>query len=109
MTRGVIATDWKPTGRRLGRIFGGIRRLGEHEGIAVGTSQLIDCCTFAMAYLEAVPVPTSEDAWHVLWDRVLETRLISGLETDSTRIRMTDEYFNAFERAFLHCQARERD
>ena len=82
------------------RIFGGIRQLGEHDGIAVGTSQLIDCCTFAMAYLEAVPMPTSEDAWHGLWDRVLETRLISGLETDSTRIRLTDEYFSAFENAF---------
>ena len=87
-------------GTEVRRIFGGIRRLGEHEGIAVGTSQLIDCCTFAMAYLEAVPVPSSEDAWHVLWDRVLETRLISGLETDSTRIRMTDEYLDAFEKAF---------
>lgn len=82
------------------RIFGGVRRLGEHEGIAVGTSQLIDCCTFAMAYLDAVPTPTSEEAWHRLLDRVLETRLVSGLETDSTRIRLTDEYFSAFESAF---------
>ena len=87
-------------GAEVRRIFGGIRQLGEHDGIAVGTSQLIDCCTFAMAYLEAVPMPTSEDSWHGLWDRVLETRLISGLETDSTRIRLNDEYFNAFEDAF---------
>ena len=87
-------------GTEVKRIFGGIRQLGEHDGIAVGTSQLIDCCTFAMAYLEAVPIPTSEDEWYGLWDRVLETRLVSGLETDSTRIRLTDEYFNAFENAF---------
>ena len=87
-------------GMEVRRIFGGIRQLGELHGIAVGTSQLIDCCTFAMGYLEAVPVPTTDDAWHVLWDRVLETRLISGLETDSTRIRLTDEYFNAFENDF---------
>ena len=87
-------------GTEVRRIFGGIRQLKEHDGIAVGTSQLIDCCTFAMAYLEAVPMPTSPDAWHELWDRVLETRLISGLETDSTRIRLTDEYFTAFKDAF---------
>ena len=87
-------------GTEVRRIFGGIRQLGEHDGIAVGTSQLIDCCTFAMAYLEAVPTPTSENAWHELLDRVLETRLMSGLETDSTRIRLTNEYFDAFENAF---------
>ena len=82
------------------RVFGGIRQLGQLNGIAVGTSQLIDCCTLAMAYLEAVPLPTSEDAWYELWDRVLETRLISGLETDSTRLRLTDEYVSAFGETF---------
>ena len=87
-------------GKEARRIFGGIRQLEGRDGIAIGTSQLIDCCTLAMAYLEAMPVPTSEDAWHGLWDRVLETRLISGLETDSTRIRLTNEYFNAFANAF---------
>ena len=87
-------------GSEVRKIFGAIRQLGDNDGIAVGTSQLIDCCTFAMAYLDAVPMPTSEEAWHCLWDRVLETRLISGLETDSTRIRLTDEYFRAFEDAF---------
>ena len=87
-------------GKEARRIFGGIRQLEGRDGIAVGTSQLIDCCTFAMAYLEAVPTPTSEDEWNGLWDRVLETRLISGLETDSTRIRLTNEYFNSFESAF---------
>ena len=85
---------------KLRKIFGGIRQLEEHEGIAIGTSQLIDCCTFAMAYLEAVPVPTSDESWYRLMDRVLETRLISGLETDSTRMRLTDEYVAAFEREF---------
>ena len=87
-------------GAEVRRIFGGIRQLGVHDGIAIGTSQLIDCCTFAMAYLHLSSAPILEDEWHKLWDRVLETRLISGLETDSTRIRLTDEYFNAFERAF---------
>ena len=84
----------------LRRIFGGIRHLEGHEGIAVGTSHLIDCCTFAMAYLAVTPKPDSELAWYVLFDRVLETRLVSALETDSTRIRLTDEYVAAFDNAF---------
>ena len=84
----------------LRKIFGGIRQLEDLPGVAVGTSQLIDCCTYAMAYLATMPTPTSEETWGQLFDRVLETRLISGLETDSTRIRLTDEYIEAFENEF---------
>lgn len=84
----------------LRKIFGGIRQLEDLPGVAVGTSQLIDCCTYAMAYLVTMPAPTSEEEWGQLLDRVLETRLISGLETDSTRIRLTDEYIEAFKNEF---------
>lgn len=85
---------------QLRKIFGSIRKLDTLNGIAIGTSQLIDCCTYAMAYLSSTPTPTTEEAWGSLLDRVLETRLISGLETDSTRIRLTDEYVNALKREF---------
>ena len=84
----------------LRKIFGGIRQLETLNGIAIGTSQLIDCCTYAMAYLVAGSAPDSEEAWGSLLDRVLETRLISGLETDSTRIRLTDGYVDALAKAF---------
>ena len=84
----------------LRKIFGGIRQIETLNGIAIGTSQLIDCCTYAMAYLAAGPAPDSEKAWGSLLDRVLETRLISGLETDSTRIRLTDGYVDALAKAF---------
>ena len=84
----------------LRTVLGGIRHLGGHEGIAIGTSHLIDCCVFAMAYLATTPMPESERAWHVLLDRVLETRLVSALETDSSRIRLTDDYLTAFAEAF---------
>ena len=84
----------------LRRIFGSIRQLGTVEGIAIGTSQLIDCCTYAMGYLSIVQSPKSAEAWGRLLDRVLETRLISGLETDSTRIRLTDGYVDSLANEF---------
>lgn len=84
----------------LRRIFGGIRQLDDLSGIAIGTSQVIDCCTYAMAYLAAAAVPSSVESWGQLLDRVLETRLISGLETDSTRIRLNDAYVDALSKAF---------
>jgi 5-methylcytosine-specific restriction protein B len=85
---------------QLKKIFGGIRQLNALDGIAIGTSQLIDCCTYAMAYLATAHVPTSDGAWSQLLDRVLETRLISGLETDSTRIHLTDGYVDALAKEF---------
>jgi MoxR-like ATPase len=85
---------------QLRRIFGGIRKLDTLDGIAIGTSQVIDCCTYAIAYLATGTVPESDEAWNQLLDRVLETRLISGLETDSTRIRLTDGYVDALVKAF---------
>ncbi len=84
----------------LRRIFGGIRQLDDLSGIAIGTSQVIDCCTYAMAYLAAAESPSSVEGWGQLLDRVLETRLISGLETDSTRIRLNDAYVDALSKAF---------
>ena len=84
----------------LRRIFGGIRQLKTLDGIAIGTSQLIDCCTFAIGYLTTLQAPNSAEEWGRLLDRVLETRLISGLETDSTRIRLTDGYVDALKTAF---------
>ena len=84
----------------LRKIFGGIRQIEKLDGIAIGTSQLIDCCTYAMVYLAAGWAPDSEEAWGSLLDRVLETRLISGLETDSTRIRLTDVYVAALAETF---------
>ena len=84
----------------LRKVFGGIRRLDTHEGIAIGTSQLIDCCTYAMAYLATIPPPDSEEEWGRLLDRILETRLVSGLETDSTRIRLSDTYVDLLTREF---------
>lgn len=84
----------------LRRIFGGIRQLDDLSGIAIGTSQVIDCCTYAMAYLAAAESPSSAEGWGQLLDRVLETRLISGLETDSTRIRLNDAYVDALAKAF---------
>jgi hypothetical protein len=84
----------------LRRIFGGIRQLENQSGIAIGTSQVIDCCTYAMTYLATVASPQNDDAWGQLLDRVLETRLISGLETDSTRIRLNDTYVDALVKAF---------
>lgn len=77
------------------KIFGAIRKLGDLDGIAIGTSQIIDCCTYAMAFLASGSAPDSDEKWWQLLDRVLETRLISGLETDSTRIRLSDSYVQA--------------
>ena len=85
---------------QLRRIFAGIRTLGPLDGIAIGTSQIIDCCTYAMAFLTSGAAPDSDAAWWRLLDRVLETRLISGLETDSTRIRLTDSYVDALAKEF---------
>jgi len=85
---------------QLRKIFGGIRKLGTVNGIALGTSQIIDCCTYAMAFLTFPPAPASDEEWWPLLDRVLETRLISGLETDSTRIRLTDAYVEALAKEF---------
>jgi hypothetical protein len=86
---------------QLRKIFGGVRKLDMLDGIAIGTSQVIDCCTYAMAYVATGSAPpASDDAWNQLLDRVLETRLISGLETDSTRIRLTDGYVDALAKTF---------
>ena len=84
----------------LRTVLGGIRHLRGHEGIAIGTSHLIDCCTFVMAYLGTIPTPESEEGSHMLLDRVFETKLVSALETDSSRIRLTDDYLAAFADAF---------
>jgi len=85
---------------QLRKIFAGIRKLGQLDGIAIGTSQVIDCCTYVMAFLASGVNPDSDVAWWSLLDRVLETRLISGLETDSTRIRLNDEYVAALAKEF---------
>jgi MoxR-like ATPase len=85
---------------QLRKIFGSIRKLNTIDGIAIGTSQIIDCCTYALAYLAYGSIPDSETQWGSLLDRVLETRLISGLETDSTRIRLTDDYVDALAKEF---------
>jgi hypothetical protein len=85
---------------QLRKVFGAMRKMGELDGIAIGTSQVIDCCTYAMAFLASGSAPNSEAEWWQLLDRVLETRLISGLETDSTRIRLTDAYVEALVKEF---------
>ena len=84
----------------LRRVFGAIRKVKGHEGIAVGTSQVIDCCAYGMGYLSVVPHPHSTDEWGNLLDRILETRLVSGLETDSTRIRISNDYVEALSAEF---------
>jgi hypothetical protein len=65
--------------------FAGIRTLGTLDGIAIGTSQIIDCSTYGMAFLTSGMASDSDAAWWRLFDWILETGFISGLETDSTR------------------------
>ena len=93
-------TALETQGDLLRRVFGAIRKVKSEDGIAVGTSQVIDCCAYSMGYLSVLPHPHSTDEWGRLLDRILETRLVSGLETDSTRIRISNDYVEALSAEF---------
>jgi MoxR-like ATPase len=80
-------------------IFGGVRQIGERVGLPIGTAQVMDTCTYALALGVLAGVPDDADfgAWI---DRVLAVRLIPTLESDSTRTRIDMEYVNALKNAF---------
>jgi 5-methylcytosine-specific restriction protein B len=84
----------------LRQIFGAIRSLDERKGIPIGTAQIIDCCQYAMALLRITPVPSNESDFVFLIDRTLATQLISSLESDSTRLRLDEEYVLALSQKF---------
>jgi 5-methylcytosine-specific restriction enzyme B len=77
----------------LRQIFGAVRAVEDDiAGVPIGTAQIMDCCLYAIAYVSLIEQPSSEDGWWHALDRVVSTRLVSGLESDTTRLRIGDDY-----------------
>ena len=86
-----------PWSQQLREVFGSFRNLRDNKGLPLGTAQVIDTCAYALALLQMVGVPQNDGSWWALFDRVLTTRLLSALESDSTRMLLSDEYISALE------------
>ena len=82
---------------RIKEVFGAFRNLNGNSGIPVGTAQILDTCVYLMTLLLMVGVPETEVGWWRLFDRVLTARLLSGLESDSTRMRLNETYLSALQ------------
>lgn len=84
----------------LRQVFGAVRSLEGYGGVPIGTAQVIDCCQYAMTMMHVIGRPKDEESFMSLLDRTLSTQLISGLESDSTRLRIDDAYVDEFGRRF---------
>jgi DNA polymerase III delta prime subunit len=84
----------------LREVFGAVRSLGGHGGVPIGTAQIIDCCVYAMTMMAVLGKPKNEDSFMSILDRTLTAQLISGIESDSTRLRIDDTYVDEFSRKF---------
>jgi 5-methylcytosine-specific restriction protein B len=73
-------------------VFGFLRGATERR-IPVGTAQLIDVIEYFLVYGILSGAGPSSDRWALI-DRALVSRLLPGLETDSTRARLPHGYAN---------------
>lgn len=84
----------EPFSAQIRRFFGALRALG-FGGIPLGTAQIIDTCAYAMVLVSLKGAPADEDKFWALFDRCLSVRLVSGLESDATRLRLEAGYVDA--------------
>jgi 5-methylcytosine-specific restriction protein B len=92
-------------GDDLRHIFGSIRQLDGQRGVPVGTAQVMDCCTYTMALVGLRGKPDNRDDYLKLIDEALAVQLVSGLESDSTRIRLGDgEYVDKIKNRFPYLE-----
>jgi len=79
-------------------VFGFIR--ASHDGkVPVGTAQLIDIAEYLLTYSAIAGASAGVDVWPTI-DRALVARLLPGLETDSTRARLSQGYLQQFRGKF---------
>ena len=80
------------------RVFGTIRRSNGSQ-IPLGTAQIIDVAAFFIIFGTLSGKFSEQDFWSI-FDRSLTSRLLPGLETDSTRARMHQNFPGEFVTTF---------
>lgn len=75
-------------------VFGSLRDLNG-GATPVGTAQLIDVSEYLITYCALADEEDPEDL-SAMVDKALVARLLPGLETDSTRLRITQDYLSEF-------------
>ncbi len=87
------------TGAQAIRGVFGFLRSSEDGNIPVGTAQLIDVAEYILIYSSIAEDDGELDTWATI-DRALVARLLPGLETDSTRARLTLGYMEKLRQSF---------
>ncbi|OYW48318.1 MAG: hypothetical protein B7Y36_12930 [Novosphingobium sp. 28-62-57] len=75
-------------------VFGFIRA-SQDGSLPIGTAQLIDVAEYLLTYGAIAGVADEKSLWPMI-DRALVSRLLPGLETDSTRARLSQGYLEQF-------------
>ncbi len=79
-------------------VFGFIRA-SQDGSLPIGTAQLIDVAEYLLTYGAIAGVAEGQGVWPMI-DRALVARLLPGLETDSTRARLSQGYLEQFRAKF---------
>lgn len=91
---------------QVAALFGGLRALDDLKGIPVGTAQIVDTLAYLLVsqtLSTAPPVSDGEESlarFYAHFDKALAARLGSSLESDATRVRMSEAFADKLRQRF---------
>jgi MoxR-like ATPase len=80
----------------LRSVFGIFRKF-----VPIGTAQIIDCCLYLATFMKIKNFNGDEAVFKEFFDRSLSSTIVSGLESDATRIKFSDESIKVLKDANL--------
>lgn len=88
----------KAASEEIRGVFGSLRDVNG-GATPIGTAQLIDVAEYLLTYCAIAGEEEPQELLSLV-DKTLVARLLPGLETDSTRLRITQDYLDEFGSAF---------
>lgn len=97
------ATSFLDYRSQLRSVFGSFRGLEGSGGVPVGTAQLIDTLAYLFVIHSIEAKEMNEVVFWSMLDKALFARLVAGLESDSTRVRLKENFGESFLKKYPGC------
>lgn len=89
---------------QLRLVFGAFRGLGDAGGVPIGTAQIIDTVTYGIILASLFNGAFDETSFWDCIDKALCSRLVAGIESDTTRLRLRENFADLFLKQFPQCK-----
>lgn len=89
---------------QLRLVFGAFRNLGDAGGVPIGTAQIIDTVAYCIIVASVFNGKFDDESFWESLDKALYSRLVASIESDTTRLKLRENFVDLFSKQFPFCK-----